>query len=261
MIHPQLHRQPVALDRTAHGKLLLNSPTEPDLSFSAGLNSIFVAAGEFADACREFPLVFVRSGATVDGVPEYAPLAVLGLQKAQNLYLVDGRRWRADYVPALLRTYPFCISRLNDERFAVCLDMAWPGVNELQGQPMFTPEGEPTELMSNTVKQLEVLEAEIQRTRALCTTLAKLGAMKGMRFDATTPEGRTHSVDGFFMVDAEVMQALPDATVGELHRSGVLGLVQLHWASLSGMRRLVQWQSDLGAAGAAPAATAGTVGA
>lgn len=259
MINPLLHKQPVVLDRAAHGKLLLDAPTEQDLSFSAGLNSIFVAAAEFSDACREFPLVFIPSGAVVDGVTEYAPIAVLGLERNQNLYLHDGRRWRADYVPVLLRTYPFCISRMNDEQFAVCVDMAWPGLNEQKGLPIFTPGGEPTELMANTVKQLELLEAEIQRTRAVCNTLSKLGAMKAMRFEAVTPSGRKHNVDGFFTVDAEVLQNLPDSTVGELHRSGTLGLVQLHWASMSGMRRLVQWQTEQGEAAQAASPVADTV--
>lgn len=251
MINPQLHRQPVALDRTAHSNLRLDLPAEQDLSFSAQLNGMFVAAGEFPDACREFGVVFVRTGGTVDGEPEYAPIAVLGLEQNQNLYLKDGRTWRADYVPVLLRTYPFCIGRMNDEKFAVCLDMAWAGVNEEKGVPMFTPEGQPTEMMAKTIQQLELLEGEIQRTRQVCSTLAKLGVMKSMRFDATTASGRKHSVDGFYTVDADVMQALPDATVGELHRSGVLGLVQLHWASMNGMRRLVQWHTEREAAGAA----------
>ena len=36
--------------------------------------------------------------------------------------------------------------------------------------------------------------------------------------------------------------------VGELHRSGVLGLVHLHWVSLGNMRRLVDWHVERAAA-------------
>jgi len=60
-------------------------------------------------------------------------------------------------------------------------------------------------------------------------------------------------VDGFLTVDDAKMTALSDEVVGELHRSGVLGLVHLHWVSLGNMRRLVDWHIERAAA--APAAT------
>jgi hypothetical protein len=258
MINPQLHKQPTALDRTAHRNLKLDLPDGPDLSFSAELNGVFVPVGEFTDVCREYPIVFVRTNANSTDEAEYAPLAVLGMEQNQNLYLLDGKRWRADYLPVLLRTYPFCIGRMNDEKFAICLDMSWKGVNEEKGLSLFAADGEPTEQMANTIKQLELLEGEIQRTRLVCATLAKLGVMKSMRFDATTASGRKLAVDGFFSIDAEVMQNLPDSTVGDLHRSGVLGMVQLHWASMNGMRRLVDWHGER-TEGAATAPTAPAV--
>jgi hypothetical protein len=44
--------------------------------------------------------------------------------------------------------------------------------------------------------------------------------------------------------------------VGELHRSGLLGLMHLHWASMGNMRRLVDWHVERSAA--APAAVPAT---
>lgn len=243
MINPQLHRQPVALDRTDHRDLKLDVPVS-DWSFTAGLNAVFLPVAEFADAGREFTIVFVHAGKEADGTtPQIAPIAVLGLEQGQNLYVQPGGKWRSEYLPVILRTYPFCIGRLNEERFAICADMSWSGVGKDKGQPLFRPDGEYTELMSNMQAHLEMLEGEIERTRSVCQQLWALGALKDMRFDATMPDGSKHSVDGFLTVDAEVMQKLPDAKVGELHRSGVLGLVQLHWASMSGMRRLVEWHA------------------
>jgi uncharacterized membrane protein len=46
---------------------------------AAGMNSVFLNAVEFADACRQFPIVFVRTGEAKDGKPApLAPLAVRG---------------------------------------------------------------------------------------------------------------------------------------------------------------------------------------
>ncbi len=242
MINQNLHIQPAALDRNAHRNLKVQLPIT-DWSVANKLNALFVAATEFGDVCREFPIVFVVAGKEADGTDTIAPIAVFGLAQGQNLY-VQGTTWRAQYMPAMLRSYPFCIGRVDDTRFAVCLDTGYAGVNETTGEPLFTPSNEPTELVLEVQKQMEVLEAETQRTRIICRRLRELDLLRDMRFDATLPDGRKHTVDGFLTLDEKKVSELPEATVMELHRNGMLGMMHLHWVSLGNMRRLVQWYAD-----------------
>jgi hypothetical protein len=252
LINENLHRQPTALDSAQHRNLRLHLPVT-DWTVAARLNAIFVAAAEFGDVCREFPIVFVRAGKEPDGSDAIAPVAVFGLTQNENLY-VSGERWRAQYQPAVLRTYPFCIARLDETRFAVCVDMAYTGTSVLEGQPLFEADGQPAELLKSTTQQLETLEGEIQRTRLVGKRLLELGLLREMRFDATLPGGRQHTVDGFLTVDDKKVTELPDAVVCELHRNGVLGLIHLHWVSLGNMRRLVDWHIERSAATADAAA-------
>ena len=252
MINQNLHRQPVALDHTQHRRLKLKVPVA-DWSLAGGLNALFVAAAEFADVCREFPIVFVRAGKEPDGRDQIAPIAVLGLSSHENLF-VDGTRWRAQYLPALLQSYPFCYARVDAQRLAVCVDMAFAGVGEDEGQPLFEADGQPAALLKAMQTNLEALETQIQRTRLVGARLLQLGVLRDMRFDATLPDGRTHSVDGFLTVDEKKVAELPDAVVLELHRNGMLGLVHLHWVSLGNMRRLLEWHVARAEA-TAPAAT------
>lgn len=257
MINQNLHRQPIALDSDKHRNLKLRLPIT-DWSVAKDLNAIFVAAAEFADTCREFPIVFVKAGKEPDGRDSIAPIAVFGLRQHENLF-VTGERWRAQYMPAILRAYPFCIARIDDERFAICIDNGFSGTSVLDGEPLFTEAGEQAELMKQMTKHLEALETEIQRTRLACQKLLELDVLREMRFDATLPDGRQHTVDGFLTVDDKKMTELPDNVIGELHRSGLLGLVHLHWVSLGNMRRLLDWHVERSAveqpaAAAAPAA-------
>lgn len=254
MINPNLHRQPTALDSVTHRQLKLQMPVG-DWRVADQLNAMFVAAAEFGDVCREYPIVFVKAGKEEDGTDAIAPIAVFGLQQDQNLY-VTGERWRAQYLPAVLRAYPFCIARIDTERFAICVDMAWPGAQGAEGQPLFTETGEQAQLLKEMTPYLEQLEAEIQRTRLVGKKLLELGVLTEMRFDATLPDGRQHTVDGFLTVDDKKMTDLPDAVVGELHRSGMLGLVHLHWVSMGNMRRLVEWHVERSVAADAPAVSA-----
>jgi hypothetical protein len=256
LINQNLHRNAVPLDSIQHRQLRLRLPVT-DWSPAARLNAIFVAAAEFADTCREFPIVFVRAGKDAGGKEQIAPIAVLGLVQEQNLYL-SGERWRTTYMPAVLRSYPFCIGRVDAERFAVCLDMGWSGVGSGEGMALFEGDGQPAPLLKEMQKHLETLEGEVQRTRVVCARLLELDLLRDMRFDATLPDGRKHSVDGFLTVDEAKMRELPDAVVVELHRNGILGLIQLHWVSLGNMRRLLDWHVERSAAtaSAAPAAAA-----
>jgi len=251
LINQLLHRDPVPVDREKHRHLKLNLPVT-DWSVASRLNAIFVAAAEFGDACREYPIVFVRAGEGDDGKPQIAPIVVLGLKQEDNLY-VEGVVWRTPYIPAVLRSYPFGIARLNMERFAVCVDAAWPGLSESKGQPLFLEDGQPSPLFEATQKQLETVENEVQRTRNACQRLLDLDVLRDMRFDATMPDGRKHMVDGFMTVDDSKMLTLPDATVGDLHRQGILGLVHAHWVSMGNMRRLLDWHIQRHGAAATPA--------
>lgn len=261
MIIEALHTRPLALDRDQHRTLKLQLPLT-DWGVAGRLNALFVAAVEFADVAREFPIVFVRAGKEADGRDQVAPIAVLGLLANQNLYERDGE-WRASYVPAVLRCYPFCIGRIDAEKFAICVDMAWPGAQADSGTPVFQADGQPSELLTTVQKHLETLEAEVQRTKLVGQRLQELDLLRDMRFDATLADGRQHSLDGFLTVDEEKMQALPDAVVGQLHREGVLGLIHAHWLSMGHMRRLVDWHAErtaklaaVGGAANAPSATA-----
>ncbi len=242
MINQNLHRKPVGLDSVQHRKLKLKAPLT-DWSVANKLNALFIAAVEFGDVCREFPIVFVKAGKEPDGTDAIAPIAVLGLTQQENLY-VSGERWRAQYMPALLRTYPFAIARMDEERFAVVIDSAVANLQETEGEALFDEAGQATPYLKNVQAQLEQLEGEIQRTRQVCKRFAELGLLQDMRFDVTLPDGNKHTVDGFMTLDDKKATDLAPEVVVELHKTGLLGLMHMHWVSLGNMRRLVDWHTE-----------------
>ncbi len=243
MINQNLHRKPEALDRAAHRSLRIKLPVT-DWTVASRLNSMFVAAVEFGDVCRDFPIVFVRAGTDPDGKTQIASVAVFGLGKEENLYL-DGTAWRAAYMPAMLRLYPFALGRIDDKTFAIVLDTAWSGVSTTDGDPLFDAAGEPSELTKLVQQQLEQTEYEVERTRLVGQRLQDLGLLREMRFDATLPDGGKLSVDGFLTVDEDKLKALSDADLIDLQRSGLLGLVHAHLISLGHMRRLAEWRLQI----------------
>lgn len=258
MINPGLFGKAAAIDTQLHRDLRI-APTPMDWAVASRINSMFVASVEFGDVCPEYPIVFVEAGPGPDGKQQVAPIAVFGLQEAENLYVEEGR-WRAQYLPALLRAYPFGIARLDDTRVAVVIDEAWAGWSRSEGEPLFQADGQPAAHLAAMRDHLEKVEAEVQRTRLFGQMLLDAGLLTGMRFEATVADGQKFSVDGFLAVDEKAFAALSDERVLQLHKSGALALVHAHQISLRHMRRLVEWkqQRALAKAGDQPAASSGS---
>jgi hypothetical protein len=240
VINPNLYAKPVAVDNTQHRNLRAGQVMD-DWSVAARLNSIFVVAVEFGDVSAEYPIVFVNAGTADDGKREVAPIAVFGLSNDENLF-VEGKTWRARYQPALLRSYPFGIARPDGDRAVVVLDESWRGWSQTEGQALFDAGGQPTSYMASIRDHLDKVETEVQRTRLFGRALVDAGLLMDMRFDATLPDGKTVTVDGFLTVDEKKLGELPDAKVVEFHRNGVLGLIHAHQMSLRHMRQLVEWR-------------------
>jgi hypothetical protein len=242
MINEKLHKTPVALDRTKHRALKLDR-TVHDLSGLTNLNAFFVSVGEFGEACKEYPLVWVNAGKGADGKAQVAPLAVFGLTSNQNL-CIEGGQWRVRYVPAMLRFYPFAIARTSPTEMVLCVDESWRGLGHEVGEALFDAEGQPTELTLTVNKQLQDLEVDVERTRLVGDKLTALGLLREMRFDATLPSGNKVQLEGFYTVDEEKLGKLSDAELLDLARGGVLGLIHAHQISLSNMRRLAEWEAQ-----------------
>ena len=239
MSNPPMYGELLPLDRELHKNLKLDT-SQVVISRVADQNSVFLAAVEFGDACKEYPIVFVRAGTLgPDGKSAIAPLAVLGLRAGSNLF-VEGDKWLGNYVPAYIRRYPFVMARVEQgsDSMAVCYDSKWAGFNETTGESLFK-DGQPTEFLLNAKTFLENFEQETERTRLICNLLSEMDLLQDMRFEATLPNGEKFDVEGFLALDEKKYAELPDAKVLELHRNGLIALIEMHRLSLSNMNRLV----------------------
>jgi hypothetical protein len=239
LIDPTLFAEPVAIDRQQHLRARLKSQV-PRYDRTAGMNALFVTLVEFVDVAREYPIVFVEAGTGDEGQREVAPMAVLGLAQGENLMLKPDGTWDARYVPALLRAYPFGLARTDAQNFIVVIDAKADALSDLEGERLFDDAGTPTPLLDGRRQFVEQLEQEAQRTRLFGRRLLELELLQSKRFDATLPDGRAVTVDGFLALDEAKFTALPEATVVELHKSGLLSMIHAHQFSLGMMRALLE---------------------
>jgi hypothetical protein len=231
MAQQMFYEKPVLLDREKHRKIRVQ-PTG-GFGFSRKSNSLYIAAAEFNEACKEYPIVFTRSpdGKTV-------PVAVLGLRERENLFVDDQDRWSARYLPAFLRRYPFVLAAIPGQSLAVCIDEAYPGLGETEGQALFDEQGQETPFLKQTLEFLTQYQREYARTEAFCKRLEDNGLLKETNARANLRDGRVFTVNGLLVVDEKKLLELPDATVLALFRSGEMHLITAHLLSLSNIQRL-----------------------
>ena len=242
MINPELHKKPVALDRVAHRTLKLRTELD-NLAAAAALNGFFVTAGEFAEVCKEYPILFISAGTDPQGRAQVAPMAVFGLARGENLFYDPSnteRFWRARYVPAMLRAYPFAMAPVDGQQYAMAIDEAWHGFSQTEGEALFDAQGEPTPYLERLRGMVEKIEEDVERTRQIGVKLMEMKLLEPKRFDATLPGGAPLKVDGFFGLDEKRINALTEAEVMELHRTGLMGLLHAHQISLTNMAVLIE---------------------
>ena len=236
-LHSSLYRRSVPLDPATHGAHRVSALS--DFSITRDLHAVFITATEFPQAGLEFPLLFVATGQRNGaGRAVMSTIALLGLAEGENLQL-EGERWVGRYIPAYIRRYPFAsASTPGPGGLKVLVDDTWPGFSESAAEPLFDG-GRPAPALSRAMEFLNRFELEAERTRAFCDRVVALDVLKEMKAEATLPGGESISVDGFHAIDEDRLRALPDATVLELYRTGMLALMQVHLLSLANIRHLV----------------------
>lgn len=227
------YERAVALNRERHQKLKIRILPN-HFSFAAKTNSVLLAGSEFAEACRDYPIVFVGS----QGGP-FTAAALVGLGDKENLFVDAAGNWAAGtYVPAFIRRYPFVLAGAETaETLTVCVDEAYQGLGEEEGEALFGTDGQESEYLKNVVEFLRLFHGEMKRTAAFGAKLAELDVLVP-KVVTIERNGRKQTLEGLWVVDEAKLNALDDAKMLELVRTGYLGWIYAHLLSLRNVGRV-----------------------
>jgi hypothetical protein len=195
-----------------------------DYGFAKDVNSVPLMAAEFELAAGEYAIVFAGEGKDV------MPAALLGIRDNENLYVDEAGAWRAKYVPAFVRRYPFVFSS-GDEgaTFTLCIDEDYAGVNrDGVGERLFDSAGERTQYLRNVLGFLQAYQAQFEATRAFCQRLREYNLLEPMRAEFTLRSGQRITLGGFMAVSRDRLRALPGDALARLAALGELDLIYAH---------------------------------
>ena len=229
------YQKPVPLNADVHRNARLGT-LAGDFNFARQTNSIPLAAVEFFDVARDYPIAFTgqEGGALF-------PIVLLGVRDAENLFVAEDGRWEGRYVPAFVRRYPFVLAeKENADDFNVYLDESYAGFGAQDGERLFTDTGEHTPLLKQALEFLSTYQGEIKRTRLFVERLQALGLLVPRVLEIVRANQAPMVLQGFSVVDEQRLMALADADLLALAREGQLAWIYAHLMSLGNVSSLAQ---------------------
>lgn len=228
----QFLRRAEPLDPGRHGNLRVSDGR--DFSFVRGLHTIPLSAVEFMPSARHYPIIFA-------GETDIHPVALLGLQPGQNLFVGRNGFWKEGcYVPAIVRRAPFVLlqdSRGGQNGVNLCLDVESPLVSKNRGTPLFE-EGKPTVTVAKMATFAASFSKEQARTLSFVNACQESDLLVEREMEITLANGQKIVFSGFRILDEEKMRGLDDETALTWFRRGWTALAFSHFLSLGNMGRL-----------------------
>lgn len=235
----------VPVTKAKHAKVKVKASNS--FAFAKDLHVAYITSQEFVRAATTYPIVFIEDGNSGSG---FRPVVLMGLEAGKNLFVAEDGTWQASFVPAIVRRYPFALTKAADsDDYLVCIDEGSDLVNKREGSALFNADGEPTEVVENVKRYLAELQQLDQLTNQFCEAMA--GQNLFTPLNMRVGDGAAlRNITGCYIVNEQRLNGLSSERFGELREKGYLAQIYAHLISLGQMERLVKMNSSAAAAGA-----------
>jgi hypothetical protein len=226
----------VPLDNVDHARLRVADGAPPE----AFMNQALVVPSEFEPVQREFPILFRR-----DSDQEFYSVAILGLDRGENLFLREGE-WISRYIPATLRGGPLVLAVGDEDRDidpVIAIDLDDPRVGESEGEPLFLPHGGAAPFLQRASEALRTVHEGMQISRTMFDLYAEHGLIAPVEIDIDLGDGTHYRLADFFTIGTEQFAALSGAALERLNRAGVLAAAIHARSSLANINRLIEFKA------------------
>lgn len=242
---PIFYNQLVPLNSQQHGDWVAKGFA--DGKFLAKQHALPVTVDEFAQAMRNYPIVF-----SVGDQP--VPIVLMGMHEGVNSYLDDeGKFTDPAYVPAYVRRYPFLLARLTPsaEQLSLCFDPTagalGPAGDSEDGDRLFADDGTPTEATRKVLEFCESYEQSAARTAQFVAELRQADLlMEGEVAIQQRGVEQPFVFRGFLMVNEEKLKEMRGDQLRKFNQNGILPLIYAHLFSLQIMREVFARQVQQG---------------
>ncbi|EFI35579.1 SapC family protein [Desulfonatronospira thiodismutans ASO3-1] len=189
-------------------------------SFARQSALVPLALLDLSRAVMEMPIVLFRQKG------EYHLAALLGQKKNKNLFVDSDGKWQGQYVPMLLKCYPFRMVQDKEGRYILCVDEESGLVGD-KGSKFIDDEGKPTQKVQAIGKFLQQAEQSRMAAVKACKVLDDCDLIKA---DPKMP--------GLYGIDKKKLGQLPEESLPDLHKSWALFLAHCQMISQQHLKKL-----------------------
>lgn len=211
---------------------------ERGAAFGDAVNQAMVFPTEFEALQRDYVILFRRSE---EGV--WRSTVLLGLDPDENLYL-DGTRWDADTIPALLERGPFSIGVPRPGEPGepmVHVELAHPRLTRDAGEgvPLFLEQGGNAPYLDRIADVLQRIYIGDQTGPHMFAAFEEAGLLEPVTLQIELRSGQRYRVPDCYTIDGGRLAALDGDALAALHRGDFLRCAFWQQSSLANLPRLI----------------------
>jgi hypothetical protein len=225
----------VPLDNIDHADLRIALRYGADVGDA--VNQVLVFPTEFEQVQRDYPILFRR-----DDRGGYYAVALLGLDRDENLFLDDGR-WDARYVPAIRQRGPFTgaegATPSDASHPAILIDLDDPRVGTADGEALFLRHGGQAPYLDHVSRVLDVIGEGYRAMGPTYRMFADAGLFHATAIEVEVGDGQRIVIDEIHVVTQERLAMLDGATLERLARNGMLHAAHMAAASIENINHLI----------------------
>ncbi|CAA6816274.1 MAG: Peptidase [uncultured Sulfurovum sp.] len=227
----------VPINKEKHLKTKVKAVNNFDFVKDVHIASVMVH--EFSRASSVYPIVFLEDQAK----DQFKPVVLTGLEEGENLF-VEGNKWDASYIPAIVRRYPFALAQTGkDSQYTICIDEESEFVNEEEGQSLFNEQGEAGEVIEKVKQYLTELQQMEQFTIEFSAYMSKNNMFTPLNMKVRVGS-EVKNISGAYVINEERFNALSDEKFIEMRSKKYIPVIYSHLSSLAQIERLVAFKDE-----------------
>ncbi|MCI2283535.1 SapC family protein [Colwellia sp. MSW7] len=229
----------VLLNNIEHKELKINSERSAAMGDNVWFAQTFPM--EFRSAQAHYPILFQKDNNT----GQFMPVTLFAFENNDNLFLKEGK-WDATYIPLAVQRMPFYIGQQNvvndgvtEQQRVITLDLDSPKVNTEQGINLFLEYGGNSDYLEHMANVLESLHVGLQQNNDFVELLLTCELLESVTLDIELNDGSKNQLIGFYTINEDKLNSLPQDTLAKFHNSGFLEAIYMVLASQANIHDLV----------------------
>lgn len=202
------------------------------------VGAVLIFPNEFAKVQRELPILFRKDSET----GRFFPVALLGFEENENLFLNENSIWDARYIPLAVRQGPFLIGLQQqgaEQRLAIYADLNDSRIQKNMAPALFNDDGNASATLNEMRDVLSARHQGSELLEPMIEAFLKYNLLERVILEIGLSHGAAIKFDAGYTVHVENLIGLESDAVVALHKSGFLSLAYNVADSVNNIQRLV----------------------